>query len=79
MVDVEYALLAGTRVFVHGEAYHLDNKPLTIAKPLGGGPLFISRLWAHRPGDHDGHRLLHHLTRTLPATSRKGASPLSVV
>ena len=42
LVYVERALPIGATVFVHGEAHDLDERFITIAKPLNDGPFIIS-------------------------------------
>lgn len=47
MVYTEYALPAGTTIFVHGEAHDADEHLVTIGKPLDGGPFILSRQPEH--------------------------------
>jgi hypothetical protein len=42
LVYVEHALPVGSTIFVHGEAHDLDERFVTIGKPLDGGPLILS-------------------------------------
>jgi len=42
LVHTEYALPAGTTIFVHGEAHDADEHFVTIGKPLDGGPFILS-------------------------------------
>jgi E3 ubiquitin ligase len=47
IIHVEHALLAGTELFVHGEAHDADEHLVTIGKPLDGGPFILSRQPEH--------------------------------
>ncbi len=42
VVYVEHALPVGSTIFVHGEAHDLNERFVTIGKPLDGGPFILS-------------------------------------